>query len=858
MKRIILGIIFSILLFSFSSAAAWNYTMESNIKAIYTFEEASGNLIDRWDGNNNGSASGSPTYQQTGKNNYAIDFEEGTPDFFTIGDHEDLRSGSITVSLWYKQESNPAANRRLWASGDQDVAGSYSVYELSTDKFGCIGMNDAGASFNADGTTTITTGTWAMVTAVFNTVSKTCKIYVNGSLEATSSAAAGTVSLANTGSKYVGRDGNAAVQPADGLIDELYVWKEAKTDTFISSLYDGGTGTFYTAGVAYPTNLTLNTPTNNTYGTSKFFNFTYQNTSTVKNVTLYIWNSSGSLTTYSNTSGIAIQNITPSSLGVGQYSWNVYACDDSCMFASNGNFTYYYGVSNTFVESYNSTVYETTTESIYINVSYAPEVTSIAGTLYYNGTAYPVTPTLSGGVATFSKNIEISTISSSMNRSFYWNFIPTDGNGSLNLNSSTNNQMVKRITLGLCNSTLSDKYMNFTFKNETLSQERVTASFSSTWFYYITLSSMVRNTTITNLTENQEVDICFDGGNRTIQASPTATYYNSYSLQRSYAPGYLTLTNTITSATLFLLPTSTGSYVSFQTINTADQVISGVAINITHATYGLIEAKNTDDSGIATFFLNPINTYTVCAYKTGYSTVCNSITPTQTTYTINMGGGTDTNETLNFNQGMSYLVKPTDYELLNNTYYNFNFTVNSSYWALDEFGFYIYNSSGSILASNSSTDSAGGFIGVNLSTGTNTKLTGNFFWRVGGNYTNFTRSWVIHSQSDWSIFKAFDRFSDYIGNETDSDGLFGLTNRSGGRNFGLYLIIFLIVFSATGILSYKFGLTSPASILLVAFGFIFMFDMLNLLPRPDNGFPIVTTLFGLILLGAFLKEAYSG
>ena len=84
-------------------------------------------------------------------------------------------------------------------------------------------------------------------------------------------------------------------------------------------------------------------------------------------------------------------------------------------------------------------------------------------------------------------------------------------------------------------------------------------------------------------------------------------------------------------------------------------------------------------------------------------------------------------------------------------------------------------------------------------------------------------------------------------------------------NFTVAIITFLIIFMFTGIMSYKFGLVSPASISFIVFGLVYFFDYAipgtSLLDKATSGAGIpshsLTFLAGLIFLVLLIREVTS-
>lgn len=397
------------------------------------------------------------------------------------------------------------------------------------------------------------------------------------------------------------------------------------------------------------------------------------------------------------------------------------------------------------------------------------------------------------------------------------------------------------IDLSYCLTNSSNYYLNYTFKNETISQERVNSSISSSFTYWYNDTANTKSLSFTNLSYNKEYKFCSNYPN--ISYSSSSIYYNAESPQRTDTYSG-TIGTSPTSRTLYLLPSSLGSYITFQIINQAQQAITGATITVSSTSFGTVASATTDSAGSATFFLNPLTSYTIVVSKTGYATNTQTIAPTQTQYTIILQQSY--NPTTDHTKGISFITGPTNNILTNNTVYNFSYYLTSSYYTIDSFGFSIYNSSGYVFGTNSSTVS-GTNLTLALNTGSNSSLTMNYYWIINSSINNLTRSWTIFNTegSQFSIKQLFTDLNTYT-----STGIFGLTS------FGMAIFVFLFIMISTGIVTYKYGLNS-SSIYLIVFIEVFVFDVvLGMIPNPIGAvtyFP--TIVIGIILAALFFKEA---
>lgn len=630
--------------------------------------------------------------------------------------------------------------------------------------------------------------------------------------------------------------GNKTNFTIPSLSDGNYLWNIQMCDS-------SGTCAFgrynYTISIdSSPPAINIVSPTNQTYiysfnSTNSRFNLNVSATDTINVDKVWFNTSYNSTISFINNNVISQLNLTNI---FGLQTIFVYSNDTSNNVAMNQTSIYLHR--NYFN---NQTTFETASQNYSLelwNLTVAPDIYI----LNYNGTNYTSTLTNVGNNKyTLNNTIDVPTGSSIKSFFYYFNdtqFRTTD----------TLNQTVNYSTLGICNSTLTAPFLNISFKNETVGQEVVNASITSAEFnYYIGSGTIVKNYSFVSTSENRSYTLCFSPITANITISESIDYLNSVSPQREY--------NTVTNAgnttkqqTLYLLPTIVGQYVTFQIINPALQPISNVTVNVSTSSFGLIETKTTDASGAVTFFLNPLVTYTIVASKTGLTNYETSITPTQTEYTLTMGAGTTETVIDDYFRGIDYSIYPSQTYLANSTTYTFNFTISSDYWNLDSFGITLTNSSGSVFGSNSSTSSSGGTVSLTRNTGDNNTLILKPYWIIDGNTTNISKIYVVYdsSGSDTSLANLRDRIRIYI----DAGGFFGLTA------FGLNILVFLCIFITTGIISYKFGFTSPFAVFGIMLVLTMMFDQVNFITYAD-GLPedAATILVAILTLAFGIKEA---
>ncbi|MGC9309795.1 MAG: hypothetical protein ACP5D2_03830, partial [Candidatus Nanoarchaeia archaeon] len=331
------------------------------------------------------------------------------------------------------------------------------------------------------------------------------------------------------------------------------------------------------------------------------------------------------------------KTIPASSYSVGQHNWTceVINSNNDINLSEARNFT----VSTLRVENqiYNLTTYETEqetfqVETIFDNLNWD----SISAKLNYKGTSYPSTPTISGNSANFTSTIDIPE--GAGNNSFYWNFTLTNSTTTQYIQSSTNNQTVEPANLTLCSPTNNVPYINFTFEDEETTSAINAGVDTSLWSYWLGRGNVKKSLTFSNVAENPSYEFCFNGDNRTLNYDVNASFSSSGYPQRTFEDSG-TLTNDTTANLIYMLADADGIYTTLLVQNTAEQELSGVDIVVQRlfdSTYTIIDNGETDDSGTATFWVNPDYSHKFLLTKSGCEDKTYTVTPSLSSYTITM------------------------------------------------------------------------------------------------------------------------------------------------------------------------------------------------------------------------------
>jgi hypothetical protein len=595
------------------------------------------------------------------------------------------------------------------------------------------------------------------------------------------------------------------------------------------------------------TRITINSPQNSsTYLTQTTINFSTSSVSTVElsNITMYI---NGQLNETKSISGTSNNtNFTKTFNTQGNYSYYFTSCasDNSCINSTNQTLFIVNIIINSV--SYNSSTFETGSESFIVNLSSSSSLTAVS--LVYNSTSYPMT-NLSDG--RWSKTIDVPT--GVGYNSFYFNYTY----GGTYSQSSTYNQQANLTVLAICNATYTTQFFNLTFKDES-SLATINATISlGTFNYYLGSGTVEKTYTLTNNTPNLNYTFCTSAPLRPINLEPEVQYASNSYPQRIWSPGVQSYTNTSTNQVLYLLSSSVGLYVTFQVVSSADQPLTGVLVNATRLISGtttLVASGTTGSDGSVTFFLNPDFQHTLQFLKSGYELFTYTTYPTQTSYTITLGGTTSTST--NYVRGISYELSPSTTFLDQDSLQNFSFGLLSSYYSLDSFGFNISYGNGTLIGSNSSTSVSGGTLylfNINVSNGTYLYIQP--YYIINGTTTliNTPRAWRLQpiegrQYSIWNLFQNIDTSID--------TGLFGF------NDFGRILIVVLLLVIMVGTLSQRYGLASESGVTGLIFGVVFLFEVgLDFLPEiqiPLTGVTLpqgfLTAIVFFLLLATILRE----
>ena len=401
--------------------------------------------------------------------------------------------------------------------------------------------------------------------------------------------------------------------------------------------------------------------------------------------------------------------------------------------------------------TFNSSSFETAEERFTVNVTTNGSVIT-AGSLTFNGienTGATIT-SFTGNNFSIIKTIAIPTSIGTKTHNFNLTII-----GKI-INTTAQTQVINATNFTLCQSApLNIPFINISFKNETLVEEDINATISSTWTFSLSALSGVNKTlTFSEATQKLNYTFCADPSDRNLNIDLTMTYNNDISQQRSFLLT-TTLSSTLLTQVLFLLPTTDGLFSPFKTVTINGDTITNVKAIITRIIGGItvtITSGFTDGSGFITFFLDPDETYTATFSKIPFIDNTFGFVPTADLRTVTMGGGGIISNGTVITRGTIYFIDPKISTLDNNTAFTFTFNVSSNLTTITLISMNITNSSNAelLFVSNAGVGNLSGI----LNTGNNTKLFGSYIIQTGEETISVTRIWIIFATfiGDYSIF----------------------------------------------------------------------------------------------------------
>ncbi len=811
-----------------SEWALW--TGEDKPAGYWSFNEGTGtNAKDNATSQHNGTLTGATW--TAGKISNAVNYDG-------VGDHVDAndpasmqfeRTDSFSLQAWFYRNST-GSTENIIATGN--AGGGDQGYSIRLNQTGGIEFILTGTGVGSQLKITTINSTvlnsWQHVVVVYNGSSNPNQVlmYVNGTTEGFT-INTNTLSDTTIGTKLIfGAQDDGTVLEFTGGIDEIGIWNRSLTSEEVSLLWNNGDGLAFEG-----LDITLNFPDNghSQIGEAIAFNISSSTSiGTLVNITLFIDGLRNETSVLSGTSAETIFNKT---IPLGNYNWSVEVCTNiiSCTLTVNRTLTRANLVEGSSV--FNGSTFETAQEFFSIDFMTNGSVLTVPR-LFYNGSFLTATSVNTGGDNyTLSKTLQISINNGT--RKFKWNFL-IDG---IDTNSTEQTQQVGQTIFDLCNTTFTTRYINFSFRNETLGQEHINASFDSNFQYWLGDGTVNKTLNFLNISENRFYTFCFSPSNKGVRSKFEIRYNNIHSQQRTFLSELSLFTNVTANQILYLLPTSLGLFSPFQTVTSTGDPISNVKAIITRLLGSTTITSTigfTDGSGFVTFFLNPDQLYTGTFSKSGFEDVSVSFTPSTTTRTVIMGGGlvgvgNGTQIVLN----TTYQITPFNSSLNNNTDYVFGFNVTSDR-GINFISMNITNISGFQLGFQSGTSA--GFISEIINTGNHTRIIGRYVIKSDSETITTSKIWTVGVEfiGDYSIFNQFTLFLTY-----------------NFKDFLRILIVLMIVIGTLIFMSAGEITDTSESKIAVALLLIWVFSLLGWL---DTGLLVNSANSNINILGKFSSQ----
>jgi len=214
---------------TYGSQNTWN----SNYKAVYHMNDASGGITDSTANGNDGTQGGTPTYEQTGKVGSAIDLD-GSSDYFDLSAIS-YNSNPVSIQIWAKSgKTNYTSTAGLIGARSGGDLNRIRV-EPSSDVWDAYfnGVDSSGSSVDTN---------WIKLDSTYD--GSTLTLYENGSPANTDT---GSVSLSNS-DWVIGREEiDVSNEYFQGLVDEARVYAGTLSADWIATEYanQNSPDTFY-------------------------------------------------------------------------------------------------------------------------------------------------------------------------------------------------------------------------------------------------------------------------------------------------------------------------------------------------------------------------------------------------------------------------------------------------------------------------------------------------------------------------------------------------------------------------------------------------------------------------------------
>ncbi len=496
------------------------WTASLNVDLIFYFkmDEESGSTTFDSLGLHNGTITGA-TINQTGIISRAYNFSNsGVHRVVTTQYFMPNGTADRTINFW-ANPNDAIDNHHYFAYGNMANGEYFALRPLSAGKLAFMGNVQDVVSNHS-----IQIGVWQMFTVTYN--GSQLKMYANATLVFDGPLTLNTQAICSSCVSNSGTDkfslalftGVSSLGYV-GQLDEFSAWNRTLNSTEITQLYNDGNAISFVPNpipnvtIIFPENITFIVPQTQ-------LNFT------VDAVGVRCWFSiDGGITNSSDNDCTTNFTVSPPSV-FGGNTWIVFSN------SSNGDVgfdsvTFTFGKFTQNSSTFNPFVFETSEQSYIINITTNGTDSPSSTNLIYNGTNKGSGAIINTGGNDFNISKTIDVPLGTGNNTWFFNVTT----GGVEESSPINQQRVAAINLTVCQNAPQDiPYINLTFTNETVNQEDVTASITtSVWTYFLGSGTVNKTLNYANATEAFNYTFCFSPSNQTLSSTLDIAYTNPIS-----------------------------------------------------------------------------------------------------------------------------------------------------------------------------------------------------------------------------------------------------------------------------------------------------------------------------------------
>lgn len=329
-----------------------------------------------------------------------------------------------------------------------------------------------------------------------------------------------------------------------------------------------------------------------------------------------IWNYTGEFNTteeLSDYSNVLNEAINKGSCDCSGCSIVGYNCSIPFIFHSDtaGILNYFlkdFSIISEDTQVFNQTAKETSQQTFFINGSYdSLDYKSISANLNYDGVLYPAVYSGSNGYFEFTTSIQIPSVSSEENKTFYWILKFTElNNDILYFNSTFNNQTIEKVYFHECNSTINTTVLNFTIREEG-TFDLLNSSMEATFNYWVSglEGGEYQTYSFSNTADNQSNYVfCISPSEQIVLIDSTVSYFKTGYDRREYYFDNAIVSNTTDTTYLYLAKTNETDIFTFTLFDEDEDVVTNAEIRILRWDIGtdnfyLVSMIKTDQEGKA-------------------------------------------------------------------------------------------------------------------------------------------------------------------------------------------------------------------------------------------------------------------